>query len=95
MCAAGRGLYRIRAAGAPTLLYVGEGVIADRIAAHLKKLALPDHAQGQLLRDAGPLEASYVRHDAWHGHQRLEVENDLIAAHVLEHGAQPAAQFRG
>jgi hypothetical protein len=28
-------------------------------------------------------------------YQRLELENDLIAAHVLEHGAPPSAQFLG
>jgi hypothetical protein len=28
---------------------------------------------------AGPLECSYVLDDAWHAHQRLEFENDLIA----------------
>jgi hypothetical protein len=28
-------------------------------------------------------------------HQRLELENDLIAAYVLETGTIPAAQFLG
>lgn len=91
----GHGIYRIRAAGAPNLLYVGEGVITSRIRAHLKKISQPDHPQGRLLGSAGPLEASFVRQDAWHRNQRLEIENDLIAAHVLEHHAQPAAQFLG
>lgn len=91
----GCGLYRIRAAGTPTLLYVGEGAIKGRVHAHLQKMSLPGHAQGQLLRDAGVLEASFIREDGWHTNQRLEIENDLIAAHVLEHRTQPAAQFLG
>jgi hypothetical protein len=41
------------------------------------------------------LECSWTTNDSWLGHQRLELENDLIAAHVLEHGAPPSAQFLG
>ncbi len=32
---------------------------------------------------------------AWHPHQRLELENDLIAAYLLTTGDVPPAQFLG
>jgi hypothetical protein len=32
---------------------------------------------------------------AWHDHERLELENDLIAAQFLETGRVPPAQFLG
>jgi hypothetical protein len=33
--------------------------------------------------------------DEWLSHQRLELENDLIASHLLETGKIPVAQFQG
>jgi hypothetical protein len=36
-----------------------------------------------------------VLNDDWLDHQRLELENDLIAAHLLTTGQVPAAQFLG
>ncbi len=44
---------------------------------------------------AGPLACSYVLDGAWHTHQRLELENDLIAAYVLSTGTVPPGQFIG
>jgi len=41
------------------------------------------------------IEASWVLNESWLDHQRLELENDLIAAHILEHGTVPPAQFIG
>jgi hypothetical protein len=32
------GLYRIRATGAPTLVYIGQGRIWNRLAAHVSKI---------------------------------------------------------
>jgi len=42
----------------------------------------------------GALEFSYVAGD-WETHERLELETDLIAAHVLTLGRVPPAQFIG
>jgi hypothetical protein len=36
-----------------------------------------------------------VVNDAWWSHQRLELECDLIAAHLLETATVPPAQFIG
>jgi hypothetical protein len=36
-----------------------------------------------------------VFHNAWLSHHRLALEIDLIAAHILETGEIPAAQFLG
>jgi hypothetical protein len=54
----------------------------------------PDHLQARWFA-ALDLECSWTTNDGWLAHQRLELENDLIAAHVLEHGAPPSAQFLG
>jgi hypothetical protein len=89
------GLYRIRGAGRPALLYVGEGEVRGRLAAHRAEIAVPGHAQGRIFSDAGGPECSWALDDAWHRHQRLELETDLIAAHVLAAGEAPAAQFLG
>src|SRR5262249_20926134 len=42
------GLYRIRGAGARPLLYIGEGLIRSRLAAHLNKSGNPRNRQGQV-----------------------------------------------
>lgn len=89
------GLYRIRTAGADVLLYIGEGKIRDRLQAHFKKMDKDDHAQGQIFREAGELEFSWVAGEDWLKHHLLELENDLIAAHLLGAGQIPAAQFLG
>jgi len=64
------------------------------LGAHLAKAARPDHPQARWFA-VPDLECSWTTNDSWLGHQRLELENDLIAAHVLEHGAHPSAQFLG
>ena len=89
------GLYRIRRRGAGGLLYVGEGKILDRIRAHLKKAALPGHQQAEAFADPGGIEVSFVGRPDLHRHHRLEIENDLIGAHVVEIGRVPVAQFLG
>jgi hypothetical protein len=43
----------------------------------------------------GVLELSTIINNNWLFHQRLELENDLIADQVVETGAIPAAQFMG
>jgi hypothetical protein len=44
---------------------------------------------------AQSLEYSWVANSDWLPHQRLELENDLIAAYLLERGQVPKAQFLG
>jgi hypothetical protein len=89
------GLYRLRTSGGHTLVYVGEGRIENRIKAHLRKGDDPEHRQYRSFRDAGLLEFSYVVCPDPPPHQRLEIETDLIGAHVLEHGVVPLVQFLG
>lgn len=91
----GVGLYRLRGDEGGTLLYVGEGAVPARPLAHLAKASLPDHAQGGIFADQARLECSWVLDEAWLPHQRLELENDLIAAHLFTTGQVPAAQFLG
>lgn len=88
------GLYRLRDPRNPGLLYVGQGKVRQRLAAHLGKGAIAGNAQGVLF-GAGRLECSWVLDDSWLVHQRLELENDLIAAHVLATQTVPPAQFIG
>lgn len=85
----GSGVYRIRGAG-PTLLYIGQ-----RLKAHLENCADAADEQGYIFGAARNLECSHVVNETWLAHQRLEVENDLIAAHILAMGRFPAAQFLG
>ncbi len=91
----GSGLYRIRGDDGYTLLYVGQGRIPDRPLAHLTKALKPLDPQGSILERQRRLECSWIINEAWLSHQRLEIENDLIAAHILETGELPAAQFLG
>ena len=93
--ASAQGLYRIRDAAKPGLLYIGEGVVADRLVAHLRKARHSDHAQGNLFQAAERLECSWVQNDSWLSHLRLELECDLIGAHLLVLGVVPPAQFMG
>jgi hypothetical protein len=89
------GVYRIRGDEGDGLLYVGQGVIGARLTAHVRKCGDKTHVQGGIFGSARRLECSYVVNESWLDHQRLEVENDLIAAHVLVTGRVPEAQFIG
>ena len=60
---------------------------------HQQKAGKPDERQAAIF--AGPLECSWLVNDTWLTHQRLELENDLIAAYVLATGTVPEAQFIG
>ena len=86
------GLYRIRGPGAG-LIYVGEGLIPNRLAVHVAKQRDHEGRQGSIFHEARPLECSWVVNPGWLHHQRLELESDLIAAHVLTIGSPPVAQF--
>jgi hypothetical protein len=59
----------------------------------MQKARTPDHPQAAVF--AGPIECSYVLDDAWHAHQRLELDDDLIAAYVLTTGTVPPGWFIG
>lgn len=87
------GLYRLRVSGQAELIYIGQGLVRARLLAHLLKGKQPTHRQSALFTRA--LECSWVIGSAWLPHQRLELENDLIAAHVLAAGTIPRAQFFG
>jgi hypothetical protein len=91
----GLGLYRIRLKGANQHLYIGEGKVRSRLTAHLDKASVPNHRQADLFRDPHALEVSWVLNRTWYQRQRLELETDLIGAHVLAVGDVPAAQFLG
>ena len=66
-----------------------------RLEAHLAKVRVPADTQGRVFGAAGQLECSWVLNGGWYSHQRLELETDLIAAHVLATGDAPSAQFLG
>ncbi|MCP3104355.1 hypothetical protein LZ198_36375 [Myxococcus sp. K15C18031901] len=89
------GLYRIRASTQRGLVYVGEGDVSERVAAHLAKARKRGHRQATAFRALERLEVSWVLDGTWRKHQRLELENDLLASHLLVMGGCPAAQFLG
>ena len=79
-------MYRIRGSD-NRILYIGEGIIAARLAVHRKSASIARSAQGEALATAKPLTCSWVINAAWADHHRLELENDLIAAWVLAKGS--------
>jgi hypothetical protein len=88
-----RGVYRLRDADAEDLLYVGQGVIGSRLAAHARAASRRGTAKNGLF--GAEVEASWVPRDDLPTRCLLEIENDLIASHVLVRGRPPAAQFLG
>lgn len=91
----GVGLYRIRGDESHTLLYIGQGIVPARPLAHLAKVRDLGHEQGRVFAAHTRFECSWVLNENWLSHHRLELENDLIAAHMLSTGKVPAAQFLG
>ncbi|HJZ54037.1 MAG TPA: hypothetical protein VKE74_03735 [Gemmataceae bacterium] len=89
------GLYRLRDASGSGLLHVGEGLVAARLLAHWKKTRTPGDSQGGVFGSGRRLECSWVRNNGWLSHQRLELECDLIGAHLLATSTVPPAQFIG
>jgi hypothetical protein len=86
-----RGLYRIRRVGEDQLIYVGQGSIASRSIGHLRRWG-----QGEeVVADLQHFECSWVETPGLLANQRLELENDLIASHMLVTGALPERQFAG
>lgn len=72
------GLYRLRIPGLDPLIFLGQGQLADRLA------AIPPLAG---------MESSWVSNHAWHPQQRLELLTDLVGAHVLSAFTLPLWQF--
>jgi hypothetical protein len=93
--ATAQGLYRIRDAGKPGLLYIGEGIVTARLIAHRRKARKRGDTQGDVFGTAERLACSWVLNDAWLPHQRLELECDLIGSHLLVRSVVPPAQFIG
>jgi hypothetical protein len=93
LLAKSNGLYRI-AGETPGLAYVGEGLVTARLRTHLAKLG-SSTAQGMVFASDAPLFFSCVLNVEWLRNQRLELETDLIAAHVVALRHPPAAQFIG
>ncbi|WP_455901539.1 GIY-YIG nuclease family protein [Rhodococcus gordoniae] len=89
------GLYRLRGDYDDALLYIGQGVLPNRPLAHLAKIAAVGHAQGAIFAEQHRLEVSWVAAQHRPVNQLLELENDLIAAHVLHLNIAPTAQFKG
>lgn len=85
------GLYVIRSGGLRTALYIGQGVIRDRVAAHARKTS---GRQAQLFRQP-EVEVGWMALPGTPAHHLLELENDLISAYMLSTGTVPAAQFLG
>jgi hypothetical protein len=71
------GLYRLRVPGENPFLYIGQGEIADRVAAH---------------RSISSLECSWVE-GSWTSHRRLELVSTMVGAHLLSLSALPLLQF--
>jgi hypothetical protein len=87
-------VYRIRGRDGQ-IVYIGEGLIAARLRKHRESSSSYTSPQGRALAAAQPLSCSWVINGNWEDHQRLELENDLIAAWVLASGLPPSAQFYG
>ncbi|GHP00639.1 hypothetical protein KSF_106860 [Reticulibacter mediterranei] len=71
------GLYRLKLANQPEMLYVGQGRVRDRLAPYRREEAVYCSWVGGM----------------WHEHERLALLNDLIASHVLLIGHPPLWQF--
>lgn len=74
---------------------IGQGLIGRRVATHLAKSRTSEQTQGAIFAARESLQASWVAADQYAAHQLLELESDLIAAHLLATGEVPAAQFLG
>lgn len=70
---------------------IGQGRVSSRVTQHLRKVGNPQEPQGEVFQ--ADMECSWALNDTWQEHQRLELENDLIAAYSLSMGAFPLAQL--
>lgn len=97
------GVYRVRRLGnegrstdtdgLEGLAYIGQGIVRARLASHAAKGRRDDHRQHRAFR--GDVQCSWADLAGRSRSQRLEVECDLIASHILMMGHAPYGQFRG
>ena len=87
------GVYRARIPGQAGLVYLGQGLVAQRIADHTAKSKNELHRQQTHF--SADLIWEWVDLNGTHRTQLLEIENDLIASHIITQGAAPSAQFLG
>lgn len=84
------GVYR--AVAEEDVIYIGQGLIKARVLAHARKVSTPSR-QADLFSRVTRWE--FVALPGRAPQQLLEIENDLIAHHVIQLGRPPAAQFLG
>lgn len=87
------GVYRIGRSQENHLTYIGQGRIRSRLLAHQRK-ATSKTGGGRGFAQEGMM-ASWVALERLERAQLLEIENDLIASHLLTQGRSPSAQFLG
>lgn len=86
------GFYRIAVPDEGQLIYVGESA---RVGARLRDHAAKAKGSGRQAEMFGRSLVISIAAGPALAHQRLEVETDLIAAHVLATSRPPSAQFIG
>lgn len=77
--------------GATGFVYIGQGSIRGRLQTHWRNAVIHTRdgsPQQRALTSDGMREYSSVT-GPWLSHQRLELETDLIAAHILSSGVVP------
>jgi hypothetical protein len=79
----------------PGLVYIGQGRIRARIRAHAHRALAATDSQSAALGAVAGLEVSWTTVPWTATPQLLQLENDLIAAHIRELGSAPTAQYRG
>lgn len=89
------GLYRIKKRDENLLLYIGQGNIKERLKAHSLKYTISGHPQAQIFSPIEDLQFSWTFLNPLFKHHLLELENDLIASHIIMTKQVPIAQFIG
>lgn len=89
------GLYRALHQTNNSLIYVGQSSasIAGRVLAHMAKSTKPNHRQHSFFDKS--VIWQWANMYELNRTQLLEIENDLIASHMLAHDRPPNAQFLG
>jgi len=90
-----QGLYLLRGRASGEIIYIGQGRLRHRLIAHRRKQQKDSHPQGKIFLEEGGLDFTSVTLPGFHDHQRLELENDLIAAFLMTRRVAPRAQFLG
>jgi hypothetical protein len=88
----GSGLYRIRGHQLRHLAAIGHGNVKQRINSFRQPAVSRTAPRVEILGNPALLECSWVVNDSWDHHQRLELVNDLEAAHFLVTGEMPNAR---